>query len=401
VQRAYRTDFAGPVRGVEKTPTGGLRVPAAVTRTGVLEYSDGQRSWREYRPPEEVFAADSLASLRAAPVTDLHPPGKVTAETWQELAKGHVDSAPTRDGRLVVVDLAVQAAPLVALVESGDRREVSSGYECDVEHTPGVTPEGEAYDRVQRRIRYNHLALGPSGWGRAGSEVALRLDGAAVEVSAGFPAAKGTTMKRRLKVGGREFRIDADDEEDRQALATEAQAAIDAAEKKKDSELTAAAAQIKALGDKLAEATAISAQLQMQLAEKDKDEPITEENVPEAVIDSLVEKRLALRADAARVLGVDYDFKGKTPGDIKRAVIGHVLPGTRLDGLGEPVVDGMFAAVVATRARASTDAARRIAEGAGGSTREDGGANDPVAEMQQRTAARWQEPTAVAVGAKR
>lgn len=371
-----------------------------MTRTGVLEYSDGQRSWREYRPPEEVFAENSLATLRAAPVTDLHPAGKVTAETWAELAKGHVDSAPMRDGRLVVVDLAVQAAPLVALVESGERREVSSGYECDVEQAPGVTPEGEAYDRVQRNIRYNHIALGPSGWGRAGSEVALRLDGAAVEVSAGFPAAKGTTMKRRLKVGGREFRIDADDEEDRQALATEVQGAIDDAEKKKDSELTAAAAQIKALGDKLAEATAISAQLQMELAEKD--EPITEENVPEAVIDSLVEKRLALRADAARVLGADYDFKGKKPGDIKRAVIGLVLPGTRLDGLGEPVVDGMFAAVVATRARASTDAARRIAEGSGSSgTREDGGDGDPVAEMQQRTAARWQEPTVVAVGAKR
>jgi hypothetical protein len=30
-------------------------VEAAVAREGVLDYSDGQRTWREYRPAEEVF----------------------------------------------------------------------------------------------------------------------------------------------------------------------------------------------------------------------------------------------------------------------------------------------------------------------------------------------------------
>jgi len=72
-----------------------------VPRTGVLRYRDGTgREWCEYRPPEEVFAADSLATLRAAPVTDGHPSEMVRADSWTALARGHVDGAPVSEGSL-------------------------------------------------------------------------------------------------------------------------------------------------------------------------------------------------------------------------------------------------------------------------------------------------------------
>ena len=152
---------------------------AAVARTGVLEYSDGDRTWREYRPAEEVFAEDSVATLRGAVVTDDHPEKLVTPENFKAVTCGNAEGAPRRDGSLVVVDLMVQDAALCELVKAGSRKEVSCGYTCEVEHSPGVTPEGEKYDAIQRRIRHNHIALLPPGEGRSGPEVSLRLDGAA------------------------------------------------------------------------------------------------------------------------------------------------------------------------------------------------------------------------------
>ena len=206
----YRRDFAGPTRGVRPTPQGGLCVEAAVARSGVLEYSDGTRTWREYRPEEEVFAADSLATLRGAVVTNEHPEALVTPDTFKAVSCGHAHDDVRRDGNLVVVDLDVQDAALCRLVEAGERRKVSCGYTCEVEHTAGVTPDGERYDAIQRRIRHNHVALLAPGEGRSGPEVSLRMDGAAVHVRR-VDAAKGLSMKRTIKVRGVEYRLDADD----------------------------------------------------------------------------------------------------------------------------------------------------------------------------------------------
>src|SRR5678816_1356476 len=71
--RSLRFDV-GVIGKLEKTPTGGVRVPARVTRTGVFPYmrADGSIQ-REYRPASEVFKADSLASLADAAVTVEHP----------------------------------------------------------------------------------------------------------------------------------------------------------------------------------------------------------------------------------------------------------------------------------------------------------------------------------------
>lgn len=101
---------AGTIGKLERTPVGGVRVPARVTRSGVLEYrrQDGTTS-REWRPPEEVFAADSLASLADAAVTVGHPAaGRVTPESYRGDAVGYVREAGRADGRFVATMLAVQ-----------------------------------------------------------------------------------------------------------------------------------------------------------------------------------------------------------------------------------------------------------------------------------------------------
>lgn len=171
---AFRLDTAGTISSVEATPQGGLRVRAHVTRTGVLEYvrADGSIR-REYRPPDEVFAPSSLATLDDAPFTVMHPRGLVRPDAYHDLAVGHVRN-PRQDDRAVEAIVVVQAEKGLKAIRSG-LREVSCGYECRTDETPGVTPEGEQYDAIQRDIKYNHVSLVPRG--RAGKSVRLRMDG--------------------------------------------------------------------------------------------------------------------------------------------------------------------------------------------------------------------------------
>ncbi len=163
----------------ERTQVGGIRVPARLTRTGVLSYRlpDGTTR-RELRHPDEVFREQSLRTLASAPVTDHHPyelGGIVDPATWRKVAIGHAENIRKDDGRFVAGELVIQDANAINAIDRGQREDVSLGYRCRLEFAPGVW-NGEPYDAVQRDITYNHVAILPRGVGRAGPEVGLRLD---------------------------------------------------------------------------------------------------------------------------------------------------------------------------------------------------------------------------------
>ncbi len=158
----------------ERTPQGFLRAPAFLTRVGVFTYqkSDGSVR-RELRPADEVFKAESMATLVMAPLTNDHPTEAVTPENVKKLQIGVVGEQITADqDQFIAAQVTVMDAAAIKDVESGVV-ELSCGYDCDEDETPG-TFQGEAYDLIQRNIRYNHVALVPRG--RAGREVKLRLD---------------------------------------------------------------------------------------------------------------------------------------------------------------------------------------------------------------------------------
>lgn len=198
----FRLDAAA-----ERTPQGGLRVPANLTRSGVFNYRNQDGSLRrEYRPPAQVFDAASLKSLEDATVTDLHQ-GMVTPANYASLSKGHVRDVK-RAGTFVSGAVLVQDAGAVAAVEAGTRKELSCGYSCDLDPTPGRTDAGEEYDAVQTNIRYNHVALLPVGEGRAGREVALRLDGAAYschDLGADLAIARTEPGQMKIRFDGKEY----------------------------------------------------------------------------------------------------------------------------------------------------------------------------------------------------
>ena len=181
VTRTDRIIFDG--RRARRNSAGVLVVPASVARTGVQEYrrADGSVQ-REFRSPEEVFSAAALESLRGAPVTDGHPPAGVQPHTLSQLAKGLVsDRDPARTDRegqaWVDTHLQITNPEVAARAERGELVEISLGYECAYDPTPGVTSDGERYDGRQVGITVNHCALLPAGQARAGREARLRLDG--------------------------------------------------------------------------------------------------------------------------------------------------------------------------------------------------------------------------------
>jgi hypothetical protein len=166
--QVQRFDFIS-LESAQVTPEGWVMDSPIVSRTGVFEYPRGDGTMRrEWRPPEEVFAAEALSSLRGAPVTDGHR-GRVTKDAHTSAIIGTVMSEGRRDGDAVVAEVVIHAPNRM-----GTKRELSLGYAVEMDMTPGVTPDGQPYDAVQRRIRINHLAVVERG--RAGI-ARLRLDG--------------------------------------------------------------------------------------------------------------------------------------------------------------------------------------------------------------------------------
>jgi Uncharacterized protein conserved in bacteria (DUF2213) len=190
-ETVHRFDLAsGKIGERRATPQGGVEVHANMTRVGVFKYRQPDGSIRrELRSPDEVFDPDSLATLAHAPRTIDHP-DKVTPSNWKRVSIGHVAGEPVQEGKFVAGHIRIQDAHGIELADAGKLRELSCGYECKLDPTSGEY-EGEPYDAIQRNIRYNHVAAGPEGWGRAGSEVRMHLDsGTSVSVDADAPRNK-------------------------------------------------------------------------------------------------------------------------------------------------------------------------------------------------------------------
>lgn len=169
--RQMRFD-AAPVGKARRDARGFLVVPARPTRCGVFPYkrADGAVIY-ELRHPDDVFHPASLASLEGASVTHLHPTGFVSPENAGKVEIG-VAGAGRKDGAFVAAELSVRRADAIAKVDRNELVECSCSYSLDIDPTPGVY-EGQRYDQRQTNIRYNHVALGPKGWGRAGPDVRL------------------------------------------------------------------------------------------------------------------------------------------------------------------------------------------------------------------------------------
>lgn len=389
---ALRFD-SGSLGIATRTPQGGFRIPSRFTRVGVLTYRDASgQQWGELRPPSEVFAPESMATLRGATVTVGHQ-GTVDGKTFASVAKGHVADDVRQDGAYLAGETVVNDASTVASIETHALQDISLGYACRLEETAGMW-EGQPYQRIQRDIRYNHAALLPPGAGRAGPDCSLRLD-AAYEVTDDAPStAKETTMDK-ITYKGRVYRCDSADDMAALQTAVNEPAKTDAAPPPAADAPPAA----NPLEAKLDQVLALLAKLVG--AETAEAAPAADPAAvpPEMVLDGLLEARDRLRSDAKDVLG-DVDVKGKKAHEIKVAILAKVAPEERWDGKDEAVLDALYrGAVSGARARKASEQAARadadkalIAAFAPPTTPPQGGAEPKAQTLTERMTAAGREP---------
>lgn len=158
---------------------GYLSVPGKVARVGVQQYTAQELGLKDrppnelvnvYRPPEEVFKPESLASYDNCDITLQHPSDFVDSKTFKEVSVGHATTGGRKFGEYVVVDHLIKDQTAIDAINAGTA-ELSAGYSADYKYRPGVAPCGTPYEYVQTDIQVNHIALCDSA--RAGHQARL------------------------------------------------------------------------------------------------------------------------------------------------------------------------------------------------------------------------------------
>lgn len=163
-----------------------------VARLGVqVYYMEDGSTVREFRPAEEVFKEESLASYQGKPMTLDHV--FVNSDNAKDVVVGSVSGKAEAWGNAVVAPIVVYDENAINEARSGNAKELSVGYSAVLDETPGwgdpvtgkyilrsdaqesdVPPNWQEFDAIQRDIKVNHLAMVFRG--RAGI-AKLNMDG--------------------------------------------------------------------------------------------------------------------------------------------------------------------------------------------------------------------------------
>jgi hypothetical protein len=378
-----------------KTADGYLVANARAARTGVQLYrakdlgltdGDPNRVIKVYRPPEEVFHADAMASLAFKPLTNDHPAEPVTAENWKDHATGHAGGDIVRDGQFVRVPLLMMDAAAIRDLESG-KRQLSVGYTCDLVMDGGTVPEGvtnagETFDAYQTNIRANHIAQCDQARG-----------GAALVFGDALPDAPPTLQQdgvstvttKTIVIDGFSVIVDANAEN----LISRLQGQVAAATAAKDAAETALGAAQAAVATKDGEIAGLTSKL------ADATNPAT--------LAAAAAARASVITSAKSLLGDAYTGDGVADADIRRAAVAVKLPDAAdATKMTDAAVEGAFrmltAGVVSTDTKAPVhDGIAKVVLGGGAALAD---AGDPKALRDAAFAARADGKAQAYLGAK-
>ena len=287
------------------------RVPIAGAMVQKYVKSDGSEEM-EAKLPEEILSDATVSSANSKPVTDGHH-GLVTKDNSHDLLKGFTASNGHVEGNMLYNDITITDPNLISQIKSGDKRELSIGFETQMDPTSG-TYNGTKYDAVQRNIRINHVAVVPKG--RAGHEVRLIGDSAEAVEQVEPSEEKGNQMETRVvRADGQNITVAADD--------VEKITKLDADNSAKAKQITDLDAQIKKLqsekaqlqGD--ADASAKKAdEAQAKADSLEADNKKLQEEFDKYKADG-VDKKLELIDKVKSFVGDEYDYHGKSERDMK------------------------------------------------------------------------------------
>ena len=321
-----------PMGSVTRTPEGYIRFDAIATRSGIFIYHQPDGSvLRAYRPPEEVFKADSMQSFAMKPIINDHAMGvtpKITADNVRQYQIGAIGENIRRDGNFMKLTGTIMDKDGIAAVDAG-RRGLSLAYDSEDVMTPGITADGLEYDYKQTNIRGNHLAIVDRG--RAGDSARLNMDTAEIEFK--------QDTKQTFSQGERTMKYNLD------GIEIDAPESVINALVKARTDLAAAITTQNTL--KQDNAT-LKTNLDTATATADaaKAEVVNLKAVDtEKLIQDGIAARIAL-VEAASLVCDAADLKGKTDAEIENIVIAKVFPDMKMDGKSADYVTAMFDAAL-------------------------------------------------------
>lgn len=321
---------------------GWARADGFLGRSGLLKYYRGGKPWIEYRPPDEAFHSDSLASFAGAPLTNGHPPPNpklggaqlLDASNTRDFQVGHIVGTPRQDGTMVRADMLITDEAAIEDLQRG-RAQLSCGYLADVDPTPGEI-DGQRYDAVQRNVRGNHVALVAEG--RAGPQARVRVDSLQLEPVASNHEQGDHAMK--IRIDGVTYEVECKDASFEQAWSKSETARADEA-KRHQAELD------KARSDAADAASKAKSDLDKQTARADSAEAAVKAKTDEleaapAAIRAQLETERRLVAIGVEVLGADAKVDEMDGDEIMRAVVLAVTPEAKLDDVSSDYLAARF-----------------------------------------------------------
>ncbi len=327
---------------------GYITLSARIARTGIQIYRgyelaehldaeiDPDRTYKVYRPEEEVFAVDALESFAGLPITLGHPDAEVSADNYTQYAVGHVIGQPVRDGDYIRAELTIRDATAITHIKSGERNELSVGYHASIHLESGVTPDGQSYDAVQTHIRGNHIALVDAA--RCGP--ACRITDQITDCDcASCQSNKGRPMSEKLDmvvVDGAEIPL------------------AEAVEKLRDTNRRMA----EALKDAEATIATLTSELETKSGEVEamKTAPTTDAGFAQRV-----QARADMLSQAGALLGDHASLMTLSDSDIRRRVIDHIYGDGFASGATEHALIGMYKVAIRDSAASADTLNGRVA----------------------------------------
>lgn len=308
-----------------------------IARVGVFPYmkADGSLTM-EAKLPDELLNDSTVESANSKPVTDDHPNEAVTTNNTKKYMKGFTADNAHVDGDKLKVDMTITDSDLISEIQKG-KQELSIGFQTDIAPVKG-TYKGMAYDSVQRNIQINHVAVVRRG--RAGHSVRLTGDSAEMVIDE-----EGEKQEMDYKVvhlsDGSDITVASND--------VSKVTKLDADNSEKAKQVADIKAQIKALQAKLDKlqgtadankADADKAQAKADSAEQELSEYKKKFNAD--ALDDAVAKRMDLINEVKPYVGDSFDFKGKTPRDMKIEAIKSVNDSIDFENKSDDYVDAYF-----------------------------------------------------------
>lgn len=340
--RIYDTIEIDDAANVRILADGRIAAYPRIARTGIQLYAGDElgkpemKVVRVYRSEKEVFDKASMSSFLHKPLTNDHPPEPVTPENFTKYARGWTGDEVARDGQYMRVPMMLADSALVADYKDG-KRQLSNGYDCELDWTGGTTPEGEVYDAEQRNIRGNHVAVVDAA--RGGSK--LIIGDHKLENDTMTTAATATTS---ITIDGVGLLLDtlsasvvnahlARMQKNMESLQAKVDENEKAAKTSKDALDAAIATHATAIATKDAEIATAKAQF-------------ADAAMTPAKLDAMIADRLKVAGVAKAVLGDKLVIDGKSVLEIKKQVVDAKL-GEQAKSWNEVQVDASFAALTA------------------------------------------------------